>query len=126
MFGVRALSSTPAPHGAIRVVLSAITHRYEDEPDQFTRAFKIGFAVDYLWRWSPQFGSGGGLGLGADYDVADAGRGSDLGSWGTVRLSVLVVRLAHGRFEVGLHGQVIRAGDEWQRQALVAGDVLVW
>jgi hypothetical protein len=78
---------------------------------------------------------GGGLGIGVDYDAVnptltsmqlDGPRTSDLGTFLTVRLTPIVLRLRRDTVEVGLHVGAVIAGDEVTVNAAIAVDWFLW
>ena len=126
LLGFRIVAAMAVGDDQLRGIASVTTLRYEDDPGFSTRAWKLGASCDYLWLPVPQVAIGGGVGLGADLDVPDQGRPFDVGGWWSLRASPVIARLARGRAEIGLHVQVIRAGDEWQTLFTLAGDVYLW
>lgn len=137
--GIRTSGAFDAPGGQIRAIGTFHVSRYPDEPgvhDNYrTTTYSVGANADYLWLPRPGFGMGGGLGIGADYDAVnptltemqpDGPRTSDLGSFLTVRLTPIVLRLRHETVEAGLHIGAVIAGDEVTINAAIAVDWFLW
>lgn len=138
LFGVRAIGAVDAPGGQIRVIGTFHFSRYADEPmypEFSTDTYSIGASADYLWMPRRTFALGGGLGIGADYDVVSpqlpptdpAGqRENDLGTFLAIRVSPMILRLRHETLELGLHVATVIAGDEVTVNCVAAVDWFLW
>ncbi|MEO8699346.1 MAG: hypothetical protein ABI867_04855 [Kofleriaceae bacterium] len=138
LVGVRAIGATAAPAGQIRAIGALYFSRYADEPMQpsyKTSTYSGSASIEYLWVPRPQFALGGGIGIGVDYDQvtpkvptadpADA-RTNDLGTFLTVNVAPMVLRLREGSVEAGVHVAAVIAGDEVTVTAVIAVDWFVW
>jgi hypothetical protein len=138
LVGVRAIGAFDAPGGQIRAIGNFYFSRYADEPghdDYRTNTFSFGANADYVWMPRPTFGIGGGLGIGADYDAVtptlsamqmDGPRTSDLGTFLTLRVTPIMLRLRHQTVEAGVHVGAVIAGDEITINAVIAVDWFIW
>ncbi len=136
--GIRVVGAMDAPRGEIRAIGTVQFSQYNDEPSQpayVTRTYSVSGSVDYLWMPRPTLLLGGGLGIGADYDSVspmiespdpDVQRLSDVGSFFTVRLTPIALRLRDGAMEIGLHLATQVASDEVTFTALFAADWYLW
>ncbi len=130
--GARVVGGMPLPHGALRAAGAVMLRHYEDEPTTppatqlETTTVTIGGGIDYLWLPVPQLALAMGLGVGFEIDKQNQDRGTDVGGFWALRASPVIVRLARGKVELGIHVQVVRAGDEWTTLMMGAGDVFLW
>ncbi len=116
--GVRIIGNLAIPGGAIRGIATLLYSRYDDpgdltavppEPASTVDTFIAGGAFEYVRSLVPQVAVAVGAGLALEIDRAAQ---SDVGGALSVRASPVIVRLARGRIEAGLHAQVVVASDE--------------
>lgn len=130
--GLRVVGGMPLPRGALRAQAWSLVRHYEDEPTTppapqlFTTTIAIAGGIDYLWLPVPQLALALGLGVGIEIDEQNQNRGTDVGGFWAVRASPVILRLARGRVELGIHVQVARAGDEWTTLMMGGADVFLW
>jgi hypothetical protein len=103
--GVRFVAGYPVPRGAIRATLQSLYTREKDESDVYHHVDLFGTTLgfDFLWAWGPGLASAAGLGVGLDVVNDSYGNGPQTSTWGALRASPLVVRLAAPNLEIGLH-----------------------
>ncbi|MDB4959102.1 MAG: hypothetical protein JWO36_6671 [Myxococcales bacterium] len=112
--GARISGGLAVPQGAVRAIGSLLYASYADnmaDPTSSTSLYALGLSTDYVWMPIPHVAFAGGLGIGIDVLARNLGRPGDTNAWWTVRASPLIVRLAGGHVEAGLHLQYVRTGD---------------
>lgn len=128
LVGARVIGTLPIPGGALRGNGSVIYSRYDDniandgEPKQEVKVDTIylGVGFDYVFSPIPQVAVAAGLGIGLELDVEPDGVGT--GGALALRGSPVIVRLAGGQIEAGLHLIAAFAGTEFTLHALAGLD----
>jgi hypothetical protein len=114
----RILGNVALPGGALRGFVSGLYtntqfERINDLTDSTntTSVYSLGLALDYVWMPVPKFAFAAGLGAGVDYLVRDLDQATETNKSVALRASPLIVRLAGGHVELGLHLQLATAAD---------------
>lgn len=126
--GLRLLGSFSVPRGAVRGIGSVLyTKGLNDKTDATNtkKLYVIGLGADYVFMPRPRLAFAAGVGVGWDYEVRSFGGGTDLARWEALRASPIIVRLANGAVELGVHTQLIRRGDGLGFIGVAAVDVFL-
>jgi hypothetical protein len=124
--GLRLVGSAPVPYGALRAIGSVLyTKGLNDDSDSSNtkKLYVFGLGIDYVYMPRSRLAFGLGVGFGWDYEVRPDS--SDTAPWTTLRASPLIVRLADGMVELGVHTQLIKRGDGLGYVGLAAVDVFL-
>jgi hypothetical protein len=114
LVGGHVLGSLAVPGGALRGSAQATFTKTQitgindpTDPTNTTKIYAFGIGLDYVWMPVPQFAFAAGVSVGYDYYVETLdSSASDWRRRAGLRASPLIVRLAGGHLELGLHGQL--------------------
>jgi hypothetical protein len=123
--GARLIANVaPLGPGWVRVVPSVMYAKSIDPADPYheLKTYAVGGTLEYSYRINEQLLAAGGLGFGADFDRDNYGN-SSTNEWGCLRLSPTVV---FGRFEVGVHYQLVRTSERFVSLFEAGLDFFVW
>ena len=125
IYGGRVIANVaPLGPGWVRVVPSLMYAKSIDPADPYheLKTYAFGATLEYAYRVNEQLLAAGGLGFGADFDRDNYGN-SQTNEWGCLRLSPTVV---FGRFDVGIHYQLVRTTDRFVSLFEAGLDFFVW
>lgn len=126
LVGARIVGNLTTPIGVVRGLGSLVYSRYEDPGDPamgespyIADTFIIGGGFEYLFIPVPQLAFAFGAGFGMEIDRAAQ---TDVSGSLSLRASPIIVRLARGSIEAGLHAQLVIASDEIRVDVLGGAD----
>jgi hypothetical protein len=125
IYGGRLIANVaPLGPGWVRVVPSVMYATSIDPADVYheLKTYAVGATFEYAYPLNHQLLAAGGLGFGADFDRDNYGN-SSTNEWGCLRLSPTVV---FGRFDLGVHYQLVRTSDRFVSLFEAGLDFFVW